>query len=38
MLNELIQLNFTLLVMAAIFITLIGGTVWAYWKVFKDPT
>ena len=38
MLNELIHVNFTLLVMVAIFVILIGGTVWAYWKVFNDPT
>lgn len=38
MLSELVHRNFTAIVMVGIFLTLIGGTVWAYWKVFNDPT
>ncbi len=36
MLSELFRGNFTALIMVVIFATLIGGTIWAYWKVFND--
>jgi hypothetical protein len=38
MASNLIGEHFSLLVMLAIFVVLIGGNGWAFWKLFKDPT
>jgi len=38
MASRLIGENLSLLVMLTIFVVLIGGTAWAYWKLFNDPT
>jgi cbb3-type cytochrome oxidase subunit 3 len=37
MLSKFIATNFSAIIMLTIFVLLIGGTAWAYRKLFNDP-